>query len=117
MKIKIVSSELQCPPCQSLIDTVEELALTDLELNLSYEVLIKNTVEADLVIQEQLDRGFPLIGAPLWILYDDADNYVKTFLGFPLPEYGAQRLEILKDNILLKNDTMNHPTHNIWEKN
>ena len=116
MKIKIVSSELQCPPCQSLIDTVKELALTDLELNLSYEVLIKNTVEADLVIQKHLDRGFPLIGAPLWILYDDAGTYIETFLGFPLPDY-EHKLKELKESILLKDLKLKHPTHNIWKKN
>jgi hypothetical protein len=65
MKIKIIHGEKPCPPCQSLIATIEELSLTEPDLNLSYEVFIKNTPEGDLIIQEHLDRGFPLIGAPL----------------------------------------------------
>jgi hypothetical protein len=70
-------------------------------------VFIKNTPEGDLIIQEHLDRGFPLIGAPLWILYDKEDSYIKTFLGFPLPD-AKERLEDLKQSILLNHTAMDH---------
>jgi hypothetical protein len=108
MKIKIIHGEKVCPPCESIITTIQELALTDPELNLNYEIFIKGTLEAESIIDEHLNRGFPLVGAPLWILYDEEDRYVKTFLGFPLIDY-EHRLEDLKQSILLNHTEFEHP--------
>jgi hypothetical protein len=109
MKIKIVKGNGACTPCESLIETIEELIVAEPELNLSYKVFIKGTDGADVILTEHSDRGFVYSGGPLWILYGNEDEYVKTFLGFPLPDHGPKRLTDLKDSILLKNNSMAHP--------
>jgi hypothetical protein len=109
MKIKIVKGNGLCTPCESLIETVQKLIEAEPELKLSYEVFVKGTDEANVILKEHSDRGFVYSGGPLWILYGNKDEYVKTFLGFPLPDYGPKRLTDLKDSILLKNNSMAHP--------
>jgi hypothetical protein len=110
MKVKVVTNLNGCLPCGLLIEAINELPLNEPSFNASFEIFDKTSAEANLLIQEHLNRGFIQIGVPLWFLYDDEDNYVKTFLGFIESDKAHEKIKILKEALLLESSAFDHPT-------
>lgn len=99
MRIDIIKGENNCSPCGYLISAIEEYKIENPNINLTYSLYVKDSPEGQLKKQEHIDRGFPFIGVPTWILYDDNGDYQKTFLGFVVDDANGNKLQKLKNAI------------------
>lgn len=99
MKIDILNKQNSCEPCTNLIKTIQDFIEEYPEINLTYDIYINNTPEGEVKKQEHINRGFPWIGSPTWILYDDDGNYKNTFLGFVIDDANGDKLQKLKNAI------------------
>jgi hypothetical protein len=109
MRVKVITNLDGCLPCGLLIEAINELSLNEPSFNASFEIFDKTSAEASLLIEEHLNRGFIQVGVPLWFLYDDEDNYLKTFLGFIGSDKAHEKIKILKDALLLESSEFDHP--------